>query len=236
MYKRQQENNIRIDGSIATESSSEKVIGDQIKVGRKGAVDVQIEVIGKQGHAAYPQLAQNPVHCLSKIISFFDDQVLDQGAEYFEPSSLQFTQVNLNNKAKNVIPERLITVGDMRFNDNWDKEKIEAYFNEHLTRICGENNCQYKLKLTFRGLPFQAFNDPFTIHCLNAIKDVTGLEAKQDTGGGTSDARFMQRICPVFEFGTINKTLHKVNECVSISDLQTTEQIYYKTLENFFQS
>ena len=79
-------------------------------------------------------------------------------------------------------------------------------------------------------------NDPFTIHCLNAIKDVTGLEAKQDTGGGTSDARFMQRICPVFEFGTINKTLHKVNECVSISDLQTTEQIYYKTLENFFQS
>ena len=231
-----QENNIRIDGSIATESSSEKVIGDQIKVGRKGAVDVQIEVIGKQGHAAYPQLAQNPVHCLSKIISFFDDQVLDQGAEYFEPSSLQFTQVNLNNKAKNVIPERLITVGDMRFNDNWDKEKIEAYFHEHLTRICGENNCQYKLKLTFRGLPFQAFNDPFTIHCLNAIKDVTGLEAKQDTGGGTSDARFMQRICPVFEFGTINKTLHKVNECVSISDLQTTEQIYYKTLENFFQS
>ena len=82
--------------------------------------------------------------------------MLDQGAEYFEPSSLQFTQVNLNNKAKNVIPERLITVGDMRFNDNWDKEKIEAYFNEHLTRICGENNCQYKLKLTFRGLPFQA--------------------------------------------------------------------------------
>jgi succinyl-diaminopimelate desuccinylase len=210
------------------------VIGDQIKVGRKGAVDVQIEVIGKQGHAAYPQLAQNPVHCLSKIISFFDDQVLDQGAEYFEPSSLQFTQVNLNNKAKNVIPERLITVGDMRFNDNWDKEKIEAYFNEHLTRICGENNCQYKLKLTFRGMPFQAFDDPFTIHCLNAIKEVTGLEAKQDTGGGTSDARFMQRICPVFEFGTINKTLHKVNECVSISDLQTTEQIYYKTLENFF--
>ena len=100
------------------------MIGDQIKVGRKGAVDVQIEVIGKQGHAAYPQLVQNPVHCLSKIISFFDDQVLDQGAEYFEPSSLQFTQVNLNNKAKNVIPERLITVGDMRFNDNWDKEKL----------------------------------------------------------------------------------------------------------------
>ena len=71
---------------------------------------------------------------------------------------------------------------------------------------------------------------------ITAGKDVTGLEAKQDTGGGTSDARFMQRICPVFEFGTINKTLHKVNECVSISDLQTTEQIYYKTLENFFQS
>ena len=89
-----QENNIRIDGSIATESSSEKVIGDQIKVGRKGAVDVQIEVIGIQGHAAYPQVAQNPVHCLSKIISFFDDQVLDHGAEYFEHSSLQFTQVN----------------------------------------------------------------------------------------------------------------------------------------------
>jgi len=122
-----QENNIRIDGSIATESSSEKVIGDQIKVGRKGAVDIQIEIIGKQGHAAYPQLAQNPVHCLSKVIAFFDDQVLDEGAEYFEPSSLQFTQLQLNNKAKNVIPEKLTTVADMRFNDNWDEEKIKLF-------------------------------------------------------------------------------------------------------------
>ena len=143
-----QENNIRIDGSIATESSSEKIIGDQIKVGRKGAVDIHIEIIGKQGHAAYPQLAQNPVHCMSKIISFFDDQTLDNGAEYFEPSSLQFTQINLNNKAKNVIPEKVITVADMRFNDNWDKEKIQNYFEEHLSRICKENNCTYNLKLT----------------------------------------------------------------------------------------
>ena len=151
------ENNIRIDGSIATESSSEKIIGDQIKVGRKGAVDVQVEIIGKQGHAAYPQLAQNPLHCLSKVISFFDDQKLDDGAEYFEPSTLQFTQINLNNKAKNVIPEKLITVGDMRFNDNWDQEKIQNYFDEHLTKICSENNCTYKLKLTFRGMPFPIF-------------------------------------------------------------------------------
>ena len=230
------ENNIRIDGSIATESSSEKVIGDQIKVGRKGAVDVQIEIIGKQGHAAYPQLAQNPLHCMSRLISFFDDQKLDDGAEYFEPSTLQFTQINLNNKAKNVIPEKLITVGDMRFNDNWDQAKIQNYFDKHLTRLCSENNCKYNLKLTFRGMPFQAFDNPFTKHCIKAIKDVTGLEASQDTGGGTSDARFMQEVCPVFEFGTINKTLHKVNECVSVDDLKTTEKIYLKTLENFFHN
>ena len=230
------ENNIRIDGSIATESSSEKLIGDQIKVGRKGAVDVQIEIIGKQGHAAYPQLAQNPLHCMSKLISFFDDQKLDDGAEYFEPSTLQFTQINLNNKAKNVIPEKLITVGDMRFNDNWDQAKIQNYFDKHLTRLCSENNCKYNLKLTFRGMPFQAFDNPFTKHCIKAIKDVTGLEASQDTGGGTSDARFMQEVCPVFEFGTINKTLHKVNECVSVDDLKTTEKIYLKTLENFFHN
>jgi len=231
-----EENNIRIDGSIATESSSKSILGDQIKVGRKGAVDVQIEIVGKQGHAAYPQLSQNPVHCLSKVISFFDDQVLDSGAEYFEPSTLQFTQLLLNNKSKNVIPERVTTVGDMRFNDNWDEKKIKSYFDTHLQRICSENKCQYNLNLTFRGYPFQAFNDPFTLHCIKAIKDVTGIDAKQDTGGGTSDARFIQRICPVFEFGTINKTLHKVNECVSIDDLNTTEKIYYKTLENFFQS
>jgi succinyl-diaminopimelate desuccinylase len=124
----------------------------------------------------------------------------------------------------------------MRFNDNWDEEKIKNYFETHLSRICSENNCRFNLKLTFRGYPFQAFNDPFTLHCIKAIKDITGIEAKQDTGGGTSDARFMQRICPVFEFGTINKTLHKVNECVSIDDLNKTEKIYYKTLENFFQS
>ena len=96
----------------------------------------------------------------------------------------------------------------MRFNDNWDQEKIQNYFDEHLTKICSENNCTYKLKLTFRGMPFQSFDNPFTKHCIKAIKDVTGLEASQDTGGGTSDARFMQEVCPVFEFGTINKTLH----------------------------
>ena len=124
----------------------------------------------------------------------------------------------------------------MRFNDNWDQEKIQNYFDEHLTKICSENNCVYKLKLTFRGMPFQSFDNPFTKHCIKAIKDVAGLEASQDTGGGTSDARFMQEVCPVFEFGTINKTLHKVNECVSIEDLKTTEQIYYKTLENFFDN
>ena len=93
---------------------------------------------------------------------------------------------------------------------------------------------KYKTKLIFRGLPFHSFDSPFTKNCVKAIKDVTGIDAKQDTGGGTSDARFLQRICPVFEFGTINKTLHKVDECVSIEDLKTTEKIYYKTLENFF--
>ena len=134
------ENNIRIDGSIATESSSEKIIGDQIKVGRKGAVNIKIEIVGKQGHAAYPQLAQNPVHCMSKMISFFDDQVLDNGAEFLEPSTLQFTQLDLNNKASNVIPEKVIALADMRFNDNWDKEKIKKYFDEHLTRICKEKD------------------------------------------------------------------------------------------------
>ncbi|MAV82327.1 MAG: succinyl-diaminopimelate desuccinylase [Pelagibacteraceae bacterium] len=225
---------IRIDGSIATESSSEKVLGDQIKVGRKGAVDIHIEVIGKQGHAAYPQLAKNPVHGASKIISFFDSEVLDSGTEYYENSSIQFTQLNLNNKAKNVIPEKLKIVADMRFNDLWDSKKIKEYINNSVSKICKENGFEYNLDLIFRGQPFHSFNNEFTKDCVKAIKEVTGIDTKQDTGGGTSDARFIQRICPVFEFGTINKTLHKVDECVSVEDLKTTEKIYFKTLENFF--
>ena len=225
---------IRIDGSIATESSSEKILGDQIKVGRKGAVDIHIELIGKQGHAAYPQIAKNPVHGISKIIDFFDQYELDKGTEFYEQSSIQFTQLNLNNKAKNVIPERLKVVADMRFNDLWSKERIENFINENVSRICDANGFTHKTNLIFRGLPFHSFDSPFTKNCVKAIKDVTGIDARQDTGGGTSDARFMQRICPVFEFGTINKTLHKVDECVSIEDLKTTEKIYYKTLENFF--
>ena len=225
---------IRIDGSIATESSSKKILGDQIKVGRKGAVDIHIELIGKQGHAAYPQIAKNPVHGISKIINFFDQYELDEGTEFYEQSSIQFTQLNLNNKAKNVIPERLKVIADMRFNDLWNKERIENFIDENVSRICVENGLTHKTKLIFRGLPFHSFDSPFTKNCVKAIKDVTGIDAKQDTGGGTSDARFLQRICPVFEFGTINKTLHKVDECVSIEDLKTTEKIYYKTLENFF--
>ena len=225
---------IRIDGSIATESSSKKILGDQIKVGRKGAVDVHIEIIGKQGHAAYPQLAKNPLHGVSKIIDFFDNYKLDEGNDFFEKSSIQFTQIELNNKAKNVIPERLKVVADMRFNDLWNAESIEKFMNENVSRICEDNDFNHKTNLIFRGLPFHSFDSPFTKDCVKAIKEVTGIDAKQDTGGGTSDARFMQRICPVFEFGTINKTLHKVDECVSVEDLRTTEKIYYKTLENFF--
>ena len=113
-------------------------------------------------------------------------------------------------------------------------EKIENFINENISRICDANGFTHKTNLIFRGLPFHSFDSPFTKNCVKAIKDVTGIDARQDTGGGTSDARFLQRICPVFEFGTINKTLHKVDECVSIEDLKTTEKIYYKTLENFF--
>jgi succinyl-diaminopimelate desuccinylase len=228
------EQGIKIDGSIATESSSKEILGDQIKVGRKGAVDVHIEIIGKQGHAAYPQLAKNPLHGVSKIINFFDDCKLDEGTEFFEKSSIQFTQLNLNNKAKNVIPERLKVVADMRFNDLWSAESIKDFINKNVSQICKDNGFDHKVDLIFRGLPFHSFDSLFTKGCVKAIKDVTGIDAQQDTGGGTSDARFMQRICPVFEFGTINKTLHKVDECVSVEDLKKTEKIYYKTLENFF--
>ena len=174
-----QENNIRIDGSIATESSSEKIIGDQIKVGRKGAVDIHIEIIGKQGHAAYPQLAQNPVHCMSKIISFFDDQTLDNGAEYFEPSSLQFTQINLNNKAKNVIPEKVITVADMRFNDNWDKEKIQNYFEEHLYEIKKRHKLNLKYAILGNGPELSRLKD--LVMKYNLINQVDFLESYSST-------------------------------------------------------
>ena len=135
---------------------------------------------------------------------------------------------------------RFVIVENHRSNKNkhFDKASLKFILNHQRGSLANvlKIMSDFKLNLTFRGMPFQSFDNPFTKHCIKAIKDVTGLEASQDTGGGTSDARFMQEVCPVFEFGTINKTLHKVNECVSIEDLKTTEQIYYKTLENFFDN
>ena len=229
-----QENNIRIDGSIATESSSEKVIGDQIKVGRKGAVDVQIEVIGKQGHAAYPQLAQNPVHCLSKIISFFDDQVLDQGAEYFEPSTICCTTIDVGNSANNVIPSRCSATLNIRFNNLHTSSSIISLLNQHIKDIKKSHGSKINMKVKVSGEAFINGDTHFTRTVADVIKKSLKISPVLSTSGGTSDARFIKDVAEVLEVGLVGKTIHQSNEKVALKDIVSLKNLYKAIITRYF--
>ncbi|MBI0163778.1 succinyl-diaminopimelate desuccinylase [Bartonella sp. M0283] len=229
------------DTAIVGEPTNPNNLGDMIKIGRRGSLSGIITVTGHQGHVAYPERAANPLDLVIKLCEALKNPVMDKGSENFEPSNLEITTIDTGNTATNVIPQQSVIRFNVRYNDNWTAETLKQEIKKRLNSVKLEK--KGSLVPTFKvdwvispGGVFLTKNDEL-VGCLsNAIKTVTGRTPELSTSGGTSDARFIKDYCPVVEFGLVGKTMHMVDECVAIDDLEKLTKIYENFLATFFNA
>lgn len=210
------------DMALVGEPTSRRELGDIIKNGRRGSLTAYITVQGKQGHSAYPADADNPIHRLVAALGPLLAAPLDHGSDFFQPTSLQVTGLDVGNSASNVIPASARAMINIRFNDL----HTSASLTERLHAALKAAGCRYELKVECSGESFVTQPGPFVEGLSRAIARETGVTPRLDTGGGTSDARFIARYCPVVEFGAVGETLHQVNERAPVDELRRLAGTY----------
>lgn len=223
-----------LDACLVGEPASAEAVGDQIKIGRRGYVNAQLVVHGKQGHSAYGERAENPIPKLARIIDRLSSTPLDKGSEHFQPSSLQATIISVPNTATNVIPGSARANFNIRYNDLHTRAKIEAWVKDHCEKAAAEVGARFSLAFEGTGNVFLTKPGPLVHTMSTAIEAVTGAKPALTTNGGTSDARFIKDLCPVVEVGLRNATAHQVDEHVAVADLTTLTQIYRRFMEGYF--
>lgn len=208
------------DLCLVGEPTSVHRLGDMMKIGRRGSVNIWLSVEGREGHVAYPHLADNPVPKLARMLAELDAIVLDEGTRWFQPSNLEITDLTVGNPATNVIPARAGARLSIRFNDTHTGEALV----ERVAAIAERHGGS--ARATISGEPFLTPPGDFSALVAAAVKAETGLDPEPSTTGGTSDARFLRVLCPVLEFGLVNATMHKRDEAVAIADLEVLTRIY----------
>ncbi len=224
----------RFDHCVLGEPSNQEVMGDCIKIGRRGSQSGTLIVEGKQGHVAYPHRASNPVPDISRLIVALSDEPLDHGSAQFQPSNLEFTTVDVGNTATNVIPGLARAKFNIRYNDCHTQETLRALVEERLAKACGNRIRAHIDWLPSNSNVFLTKPGPFTDLAVAAIESVTGRKPELSTTGGTSDARFISSYCPVIEFGLVGQTMHQIDERASVADIATLTKIYRGILERYF--
>jgi len=220
--------NEKIDYCVAAEPSSIQTLGDQIKNGRRGSLNGKLKVHGIQGHIAYPHLAENPIHTLAPALTELTQEVWDKGNDYFPPTSFQVSNIHAGTGVTNVIPGHTEVVFNFRFST----EMTEALLKERVESILNKHNLKYDIEWNLSGHPFVTNEGKLTDATRKAIKDVLNIETELSTSGGTSDGRFIAPTgAQVIELGPLNATIHKVNECVAIEDLEKLTRVYEAILE-----
>jgi succinyl-diaminopimelate desuccinylase len=224
----------KLDHSVLGEPSNVEVLGDCIKIGRRGSQSGTLYVDGVQGHVAYPQRASNPVPDISRLIVALSDEPLDHGSAQFQASNLEFTSVDVGNTAGNVIPAQARAKFNIRFNDNHTHESLRRLIEERVAKTAGN---WMRVRVVWEPSNAGVFvtkPGAFTDLAVAAIEQVTGRKPELSTSGGTSDARFISHYCPVIEFGLVGQTMHQVDERTSVSDLEKLTKIYRGLLERYF--
>ena len=217
----------RIDWCLVGEPSSEATIGDTIKVGRRGSLSGRLTVHGVQGHVAYPQLAENPVHTLAPALAELTRQVWDAGTEHFQPTTFQVSNLNAGTGAPNVIPGELKARFNLRYSPVQTLEKLKSAVEEILRR----HGVRYTLEWYVSGEPFYTPPGLLCAAVGDAVAQVTGVRPKLSTGGGTSDGRFLAPLgAQVVELGVVNASIHKVDECVRAADIDALQRMYLNVL------
>lgn len=220
--------NEKIDWCLVGEPSSEKTLGDTVKIGRRGSLSGTLQIAGSQGHVAYPHLAKNPIHLFAPASVALTQEVWDQGNEFFPATSLQISNINAGTGAENVIPDHI----DVEFNLRFSTELNDQTIKKRVHEILDGYGLDYQLKWRLSGKPFFTKSKQLINAVAAAVTDVTGISPELSTAGGTSDGRFIAPTgAEVVEFGPLNLTIHKVNECVALDDIDKLTLIYQKVLE-----
>jgi succinyl-diaminopimelate desuccinylase len=220
--------NESIDWCLVGEPSSEQTLGDTIKIGRRGSLSGRLTVHGIQGHIAYPQLADNPIHALAPALTELTQRTWDRGNQHFQPTSFQVSNIAAGTGAPNVIPGEL----KARFNLRFSTEQTIESLQTTVERILREHNVRYSLDWFISGYPFLTVPGTLSAAATRAVQEELHLTPKLSTGGGTSDGRFIAPMgAQVIELGVVNATIHKANECVRVEDIDRLRRTYRRTLE-----
>ncbi len=225
----------KIDFCLVGEPTNPNKLGEMIKIGRRGSMNGRLSVIGIQGHVAYPHRANNPSTALVQILKELKEIKFDKGTKNFQPTNLEVTKINIDNTADNVIPGLANATFNIRFNNKHSSNSIKTKINKILKKICHKNKSNYKIEYSVSGEAFLTKPNQTTYMIQDVIKKITKIKPELSTTGGTSDARFIRKIAPCLEFGLVGKTMHKVDEAVSLSDLKKLTLIYSSILKNYFK-
>ena len=227
------EKKIKIDYCVLGEPTSDKRLADVVRIGRRGSLNGILKVNGVQGHVAYPEKARNPIHKAAEFLSELTSIEWDQGNDSFPPTSFQISNINAGTGADNVIPDALNVLFNFRFSTETSQNEIEKKVESLLEKY----NLNYNLEWKLSGAPFLTDSGSLIDATTAAIKEIVGIDTVYSTGGGTSDGRFIAPTgAQTIELGVVNETIHKINECVKVEDLDTISEIYEKVLDKLLSN
>ena len=225
----------KIDFCLVGEPTNPNKLGEMIKIGRRGSMTGKLTIIGIQGHVAYPDRANNPSTALVQILKELKEIKFDNGSKDFQPTNLEITKINIDNFADNVIPGSANAKFNIRFNNKHSSNSIKKKIDKIIKKITKKNKSKFNIDYSVSGEAFLTKPNDTTYMIRDEIKKITKIKPKLSTTGGTSDARFIRKIAPCLEFGLVGKTMHKVDEAVSLSDLKNLALIYSNILRKYFQ-
>ena len=227
--------NEKINFCLVGEPTNPNRLGEMIKIGRRGSLTGKLTIIGTQGHVAYPHQANNPSTIIIKILKQIKDIEFDKGTKNFQPTNLEVTNINIENNVDNVIPRTAEASFNIRFNEKQSSIKLKKRLNKIFYKENKKYKSKYKIKYKISGEAFLTKPNSTTYMIQKIIKKITKINPKLSTTGGTSDARFIKNISPCLEFGLVGKTMHKIDESVSLKDLKNLKKIYKNILEEYFK-
>ncbi len=225
----------KINFCLVGEPTNPNVLGEMIKIGRRGSLTGKLIIFGLQGHVAYPSRANNPSTTIVNILKELKEIKFDKGTKDFQPTNLEVTKINISNTADNVIPATAEATFNIRFNNKHSSNSLKKKINKIFRKITKKHKSKFKIEYRVSGEAFLTKPNKTTFMIQNIIKKITKLKPKLSTTGGTSDLRFIRTICPGLEFGLVGKTMHKVDEAVSLKDLKNLTKIYENILKNYFK-
>ena len=225
----------KINFCLVGEPTNPNKLGEMVKIGRRGSLTGKLVINGVQGHVAYPHRANNPSTTIVEILKKLKDIKFDSGTKNFQPTNLEVTSININNNIDNIIPGSAEAVFNIRFNNKHSSKSLKKKLNTIFSKISRKKKSKFNIEYKVSGEAFLCEPNSFVYKIQNIIKKNTKIKPKLSTSGGTSDARFIRKISPCLEFGLVGRTMHKIDEAVSLKDLKNLTKIYSEILEEYFK-